>query len=244
MLFGCYIFKFVCSRLYAINFFKSKIFIFVAMVRLLSYIFPITKRVKSQHNGILEITWHNGKKYLNTKNANYSFGSLQDILKFGLEKIDLKNTNSILLLGLGAGCVIDTLQNDLNYKGKITAIEIDSVIIDVAKKEFNLNNYNNLEIICDDALYFVEQNKKQFDLVIIDLFIDTKMPKQFLNISFWKNILKSNSKNGSILFNASLENLENNTLKSVEDFLIKNNYNIETFNKVNETNTIVIAKTL
>ena len=211
------------------------------MIRLLSYIYPITKTVKSNYNGTLEITWHNGKKYLNTKNANYSYGSLQEILKFGLEKIQLKNTNSILLLGLAGGSVIETLQQDYNYKNSITAVDIDPVIIDVAKKEFNLNNYKKLEIICDDALHFVEQNKKHYDLIIIDLFIDTKMPEQFLGIPFWKNIIKSNSKTGHILFNASLKNSEENTLKPVEDFLIKNNYNVAVFNNVNETNTIVIC---
>ena len=214
------------------------------MVRLLSYIYPITKTIKSNYNGTLEITWHNGKKYLNTKNANYSYGSLQEILKFGLEKIQLKNTNSILLLGLAGGSVIETLQQDYNYKNSITAVDIDTVIIDVAKKEFNLNNYKKLEIICDDALHFVEQNKKHYDLIIIDLFIDTKMPEQFLDIPFWKNIIKSNSKTGRILFNASLKNSKDNTLKSVEDFLFKNSYNVAIFNKVNETNTLIIANRL
>ncbi len=79
------------------------------MIRLLSYIFPITKKIESEYNGTLEITWHNGKKHLNTKNANYSYGSLQKILKIGLQKIDLTNCKNILILGLGAGSVIETL---------------------------------------------------------------------------------------------------------------------------------------
>ena len=108
------------------------------MIRLLSYIYPITKKVESKYNGTLEITWHNGKKYLNTKNANYSYGSLQRILRFGLQKIDISQCENILILGLGAGSVIETLLKELKYENFVTAIEIDPVIIYIAKKEFNI----------------------------------------------------------------------------------------------------------
>ncbi len=105
------------------------------MIRLLSYIYPITKKVESKYSGTLEITWHNGKKHLNTINANYSYGSLQKILKFGLQNIDVSNCKKILILGLGAGSVIDTLIKDFKYKNHITALDIDPVIIEIAKAE-------------------------------------------------------------------------------------------------------------
>lgn len=127
------------------------------MKGLLSYIYPVAKKIKSDKNGTLEITWLNGKKHLNSKNANYSYGSLQRILKFGLEKIDLSKINSVLLLGLGGGSVIETLRKDFDYQKHITAIEIDPVIIDLAKEEFQLKIFENLDIICDDALHFVEK---------------------------------------------------------------------------------------
>ncbi|HCY82004.1 MAG TPA: spermine synthase, partial [Xanthomarina gelatinilytica] len=31
------------------------------MARLLSYLYPITKKIESDINGTLELTWHNGK---------------------------------------------------------------------------------------------------------------------------------------------------------------------------------------
>jgi len=230
----------VCCR---INYSYKK-YIFAAMIRLLSYIYPITKKVKSNFNGTLEITWHNGKKHLNTKNANYSYGSLQEILKYGLEKIDLNDVNSVLLLGLGGGSVIETLNKDFGYKNKITAVDIDSSIIDVAKTEFNIKNNQNLKIICTDALQFMNQNSKQYDLIIIDLFIDTSMPEQFLDTSFWQHITNSNTKKGSILFNASLENEKENKLYDVINFLNRETYKVDIYNNVNKTNTLMIANTL
>jgi len=214
------------------------------MIKYLSYLYPMTRKVKSKYSDTLEITWHNGKKHLNTKNANYSYGSLQAILKFGLEKIDLKNTNSILLLGLGGGSVIETLRQDFNYQKQITAVDIDPVIIEIAKTEYQLESNSNTTIICEDALKFIKDNTSKFDLIIIDLFIDIKVPKQFLELPFWEDVVKSKSTNGVILFNASLEDKKSNQLKSVIEFLKTKVYKVDVYNKVNNTNTVIISQSL
>ena len=214
------------------------------MSRLLSYIYPITKKVHSEFSGILEITWYNGKKHLNTKNANYSYGSLQKILKFGLEKIDLKKVNSVLLLGLGGGSVVETLRKDFNYSKSILAVDIDSAVIEIAKNEFNHKADAHLEIICGDALEFMKIYPEQFDLIIIDLFIDILVPKEFLSISFWEHILNASSTNGVILFNASLEKTKSNSLNEVIDYLKAHKYQTEIFEKVNNTNTLILSKGL
>ncbi|WCO01858.1 fused MFS/spermidine synthase [Psychroserpens ponticola] len=214
------------------------------MRKYISYLYPITRKVKSKYNDTLEITWHNGKKHLNTKNANYSYGSLQVILKFGLDKIDLKHINSILLLGLGGGSVIETLRQDFNYKKQITAIDIDPVIIDIAKTEYLLESNSNTTIICEDALQFIKENTTKYELIIIDLFIDIKVPKQFLELSFWEDVIKSKSTNGVILFNASLEEKKSHQLQSVINFLKTKVYKVDVYENVNNTNTILISQSL
>mgnify|MGYP003119732809 CR=1 FL=1 len=214
------------------------------MTRLLSYIYPITKTVISTFSGPLEITTKNGKKHLNTKNANYSYGALQLILKFGLDKIDLKKVNSVLLLGLGGGSVIQTLRDDFNYKKQITAVDIDPVIIDIAITEFGLESNSELKIICQDALQYVNQNTQQFDLIIVDLFIDITVPKQFLELSFWEDIIKLKSSNGVILFNGSLEKEKSQNLKKVIVFLKSKVYKVEVYDKINRVNTLVITQSL
>jgi spermidine synthase len=204
----------------------------------------MTRKVKSQFSDTLEITWYNGKKHLNTKNANYSYGSLQAILKFGLEKIDLNQINSILLLGLGGGSVIETLRQDFNYHKQITAIDIDPVIIEIAKSEYQLESNSNTTIICEDALKFIKHNTNKFDLIIIDLFIDIKVPKQFLELPFWENVLASKSTNGVLLFNASLEDKKSKQLQSVIEFLKTKVYKVDVYDKVNTTNTVIITQPL
>lgn len=214
------------------------------MAKLLSYLYPITKKIQSEFSGVLEITWYNGKKHLNTKNANYSYGSLQRILKFGLKHIDLNKVNSILLLGLGGGSVIETLRKDFSYSKQITAVDIDPTVIDIARNEFGLKEDEKLKIVCEDALVFMQLNSTSFDLIIIDLFIDTDVPKAFLMMPFWKDILKASSSNGAILFNASLAKRKSHALNEVIEFLKSHKFQTEVFEKVNNTNTLILSKGL
>ncbi|MTE26150.1 spermidine synthase [Winogradskyella ouciana] len=214
------------------------------MKQVLSYILPVTKTIESDYSGTLEITWHNGKKHLNSQNANYSYGSLQHILKFGIEKINLQNVNSILVLGMGGGSVIATLRKDFEFNKDITAVEIDPVIIDIASKEFGISENENLKILCADALEFVKQGKAQFDLIIVDLFIDLSVPSQFLSEEFWDHTLNLKSSKGDIIFNASVKDTNNKSVNQLINYLKTKVYKVDVFENVNDTNTLVILKSL
>ena len=214
------------------------------MKSLLSYIYPVTKTITSQYSGLLEITWYNGKKHLNSKNANYSYGSLQRILKFGLEKIDLSKVNSILVLGMGGGSVIETLRDDHNYKKQIDAVEIDPVIIDIAQNEFGISESELLNIHCIDALEFIQDNDKKFDVIIIDLYIDLNVPDQFLNIEFWDHIIRSKSSKGTIIFNASVKDSKSEAIKRLLEHIKTKIFKVDIHENVNNTNTLIIAKGL
>jgi len=205
----------------------------------ISYIFPITRKIKSDYSGYFELTVINGKTLLDTAHANYSYGSLQRVLKFSLQQIDLSGINNILLLGLGGGSVIKTLRNDFVYAGNITAVEIDPVMIDIAAKEFGIIPGNKTLIACGDAFDFVKNNNHFFDLIIIDLFIDNKVPDKFLYPEFWDNVLKRINKKGSIIFNTLCTPDVN--IQPVEDNLKQNGFEYRVYQQVEKTNRVLIA---
>ena len=211
------------------------------MIRLLSFFYPITRKVKSDYNGTIEITWYRGKKQLNSKNANYSYGSLQKILKIGLQKIDLSQCKNILLLGLGGGSVIKTLRDNFDYDNNIIGIDIDPVIISIAQDEFNITNDEKLTVLCADAFEFMKNNSLKFDLIIVDLFVDTEIPESFYTQTFWQHIIKATTNKGSILFNASLHSSDDKKLSDVSTLLHKNKFQLQKLKNVNKTNTLLIA---
>lgn len=212
------------------------------MKKILSYIWPQTKKVDSDHSGVLEITMVDGRKILDSKNANYSFGSLQRILETGLSKIELKNVSSILLLGLGGGSVISSLRNKFNFNGKIYAVELDQKVIDIAEKEFFISSSDTLTIENCDAFDFVKKCDRQFDLIIVDLFIDNKVPEQFYTEAFCDNLSGIMKVKGSILFNLGMEQINREKRDIVVNYFRKIlRYSTSQFENIVGTNTLLIV---
>ena len=215
--------------------------------RLFSYIIPINiHKQKSSVSKNLEITWTNGELVLDSKNTNYSYGSLQRILRKGLESIGFKavlKMEHVLVLGVAGGSVIKTLTEEIRFKGRITGVEIDPEIIKIANSYFNLDKISNLEIVIDDAFEFVLKTKNKYDLIIIDIFQDTTMPN-FLFEEFFQNrtcfLLKDK---GIILFNtmclSDKDNLRNK--KYLENVNIEL-YTARTIPRVEEHNELIILE--
>ncbi|WP_108805630.1 fused MFS/spermidine synthase [Aquimarina sp. Aq107] len=211
------------------------------MKKIVSYIWPLTKKITSKINGTLEITWMNGKKILDSETANYSYGSLQRILDYGLSKIYFDSKANILLLGMGGGSVIETLKKKYNHRGHITAVEIDPVIIRLAEEEFDIIQSNNLSIISQDAYNFINKCNTDFDLIIIDIFIDLKVPNKFYSIEFWDTLTRQLKPKGNILFNAGIQLEDDTVIQSIIHKFTKE-IEFQLHNNVYGTNTLLIGR--
>jgi spermidine synthase len=165
---------------------------------------------------------------MDSKNTNYSYGSLQRILRRGLQAIGFKNikdSNSILVLGIAGGSVIKTLVNEIDFKGKITGVEIDPEIISLANKYFKLNEINNLTIIIEDANQFVQKTNQTFDLIIIDIFQDNSMPEFLFETVFIENTKSLLIPGGYLLFNTMIHTKSDQERNK----LYHNHFNTEEF---------------
>ena len=216
--------------------------------RLLSYLLPInTYQKKSDFSKNLEVTWNNGFLVLDSENTNYSFGSLQRVLKKGLKYIGYDRINkfeSILILGVAAGSVIETLKNDLKFKGKITGVEIDTTVIEIANKYFGLDQFDNVEIVIDDAFEFVLKTKEKYDLIVIDIFQDTTMPN-FLFEDFYINRINFLLNiNGFILFNTMILDKKDSERNLIYRTKFNTNYSVRLYPKIEHHNELFTIKKL
>ncbi|CAN1539181.1 speE, spermidine synthase [Flavobacteriaceae bacterium] len=217
--------------------------------KLLSYIIPIKIfKVNSALSKTIEVTWTNGELVIDSENTNYSYGSLQRILRKGLFYIGFEKVskmNSILVLGVAGGSVIKTLVDEIHFKGKITGVDIDRDIIKIANDYFHLNEIQNLEIIIDDAFEFVLKTKDRYDLIIIDIFQDTTMPN-FLFENFFINricyLLKSN---GVVLFNTMCLTAKDNfrNQNCMKNFCIEH-FRIHSIPRIEEHNELIVIEKL
>lgn len=212
------------------------------MKKFLSYFYPITRKIPSEVNGTMEITYTAGKKILNSENANYSYGSLQEILEFGLTKIDLKKVDNLLLLGLGGGSIIQSLRETFDYRNQIYAVEIDPRMIQIAKEEFGIVESWNTKIIEDDAFLFTKTTKRKYQLVIVDLFIDTEVPPIFYQKEFCDRLARNISPEGSFIFNVGMNPKNNSNIANQLVSFFKENFEVREFPQVHNKNLLLIGK--
>lgn len=217
--------------------------------KIFSYLIPIkiyeTKSVLSKS---IEVTWANGELVLDSQNANYSYGSLQRILRLGLKNIGYKkilDMNHILVLGVAGGSVIKTLVDEIKFKGKITGVEIDAEIIKIANAYFKLDQVKNLEIVIDDAFEFVLKTQNKYDLIIIDVFQDITMPNFLFEDFFVKRICFLVKYKGFILFNTMILNETQNirNKKYIAEFY-NHQFQIKTIPRIEIHNELILIEKL
>jgi spermidine synthase len=176
---------------------------------ILSEIYPtIIETRKGNVTPYLEITKTNGKYVLNSDTANYSFGGLHVLFDTFFKQMRVKqyDIRTVLLLGMGAGSVISLLKEKYKIDCAITAIEKDDVVIELAKKYFQIEKHKSLSIVNDDAFEYVKTTYKKFDLIISDIFIEGNVPEQFASPGYIHNLKRISNKNSCLIYNKMTEN--------------------------------------
>jgi cyclopropane fatty-acyl-phospholipid synthase-like methyltransferase len=190
--------------------------------KILSYFIPVNvHRESSEINESLEVTWANGNLVLDSAHTNYSYGSLQRVLRNGLLEIGFGKVSameSALVLGVGGGSVVRTLADEIRFGGKVTGVEIDPKVLELAKRYFSLDKIPNLKLIQADARSFVQSSPDGFDLIVIDVFVDRDMPGFLFEKEFAEAVQRLVNKNGYVLFNtlvmSDLDDMRNDAFKS------------------------------
>jgi len=125
-----------------------------------------------------EVSYENGIKVLNSENANYSFGSLHQIMLKGIEEVlKKKKPKRVLILGLGGGSILSIMKKKFKWPYTFTAVEIDADIVRLRMTYFNEGNIDNGEILCLDANKAIYQLEiGSYDLIVDDVFWDNNIP--------------------------------------------------------------------
>lgn len=177
------------------------------LTTLTSYISPcIIEQKNGQITPSLEVSLENGKLVLNTARVNYSYGALHDIFLKTFKKINIQDREikKVLILGLGAGSIVSILIDTFHKDCRITGIEADEVVIELAKKHFSINRFKNLTIINTDAYNFALKCAETFDLIAVDIFVEDETPVKFSDKQFLSALSNMLTPSGIICYNRML----------------------------------------
>jgi spermidine synthase len=196
----------------------------------ISYLFPTKIKSGTTSKGqVYEINFENGYKVLNSQNANYSYGSLHQIMQKGIfESLKIIKPARILMLGLGGGSAVEILSKKCAWPFQIKAIEFDEDLVKFAHEEFNIGRYQMLKIEIADAFEWLKKASEDgYDLIIDDLFIDDQVPEPCFELDYLKNVSKHLTPHG--IYFRNMMNLRSDQQKAYEKNLE------DTFSKINCT---------
>lgn len=145
-------------------------------------------------------TW--GRWSVKVDKIDQSSPYIAAIWKRALRRIPKKTSpKKILILGLGAGSCLKHIYRCFP-KSRLTAIEWDPTMIEIGKELKFIKPGFQLSLIIDDALEALPRLKKQFDLIIIDLFRGSKPASMLYQSSFISSLKEALLSDGYLLLNA------------------------------------------
>jgi len=174
--------------------------------KLASYFYPILiKRIPSKVSGDIEISMQNGKLVLDSKHANYSYGSLHSLFQKVIKDFTFPtNRKKVLILGFGGGSIAEILNVEQQLNLQITAIDLDRVVIEAYQKYFK-KEAHQCTLIQGDAMMFLQNCRDKFDYIFIDVFSNLDVPEKFKTSNFLHLLDKISLPHTQIAMNTILE---------------------------------------
>lgn len=113
---------------------------------------------------------------------------------------------SVLEIGVGGGTTLMYLHRHLP-KTHLTGVEIDSGVIELARKHFGLLDDARLSIVINDGRKHIANSTTKHDLILVDAYRGTWVPETLTSVEFFQ-LLKSRLHRGG----AVAQNVEPSTL--------------------------------
>lgn len=156
-------------------------------------------------NPILELLYYRGRLQLATHDALYSDGDKYRPLNIAFRHIgnDLASVKHIMVLGTGLGSVVDIVSAK-GYKPHYTLVEYDKTVLKWALEQHShLSEY--ITPVHADAKTYIADNKKQYDIVIVDVFNSRTVPEFVTTISFLAHCREAVKEGGYFVQNYIVE---------------------------------------
>ena len=164
-----------------------------------NYSLSVIEEVTSPTNGKLLVTTNPllGVNIITPQKIAQSGDIMIATWRKALQRIKNINIQNVLILGYGGGSAA-TVIHQIWLKAKVTGIEIDPLMIHLGKKYLQLKD-NNDKIIIMDALKF--KSDKVYDLILMDIFTNYTVPKQFISGNYLNKIKSQLSPFGVLILN-------------------------------------------
>jgi spermidine synthase len=106
----------------------------------------------------------------------------------------------VLVLGLGGGAITKRFWRD--YPGvQVDSVEIDPVVIDVARTYFWLPEDERMRVFNEDARRYVQRTGETYDIVVVDAYTSDSLPFHLTTSEFFAELEAIMSPDGVVAYN-------------------------------------------
>ncbi len=128
---------------------------------------------------------------------------LAPVRHFGFDRME--RPKRLLMLGIGGGTVLDMFLE--YYPGlRADAVDIDPVIIGIARQHFGIGRSGNVTLVESDADAYIRKRTVRgptYDIILVDLFIGNRIPDFVLDQRFVAGLRRITAPHGRLLINYS-----------------------------------------
>ncbi|MFB6111076.1 MAG: spermidine synthase [Halobacteriaceae archaeon] len=104
----------------------------------------------------------------------------------------------------------------------VDVVELDPVVIDVARQYFNVSRSERLNVIQGDGREFLEETNREYDVIVLDAYRQDRVPYHMTTVEFFRlakdrldsdgalvaNVISARSGSGSEFFRAEFKTLQ------------------------------------
>ena len=106
------------------------------------------------------------------------------------------------ILMLGGGTFTLPQQIAMRYpESQIDVVEIDPMLVDVAREHFFYNDPENVQLIFEDARTYSNQTDKDYDIVVVDVYGNTDIPFTFMTKEYGESVRDITKPGGVVMVN-------------------------------------------
>lgn len=206
---------------------------------LLRYIHPhlLVTKVTSQYSGPISVISEFGQLRIWAGGIPQTGGIVDLILRKHLKYY--ANTQRILLLGLGGGGILKYFRRQFP-KSQITAVEIDPIMVDLARTYFDIDHLDVTVHVAEAKDFICKSTPAQYDAILVDCYLGKQIPESLQSIEFLTQIHTILSPTGVATFNR----LNDQSNQSSNELFLTHLNKIFPFTDTtpNYSNLLVIAK--
>lgn len=134
-------------------------------------------------------------------NSNFYQGNLPYINYFLIPYLMNPKIKNILLIGMGSGKIINDFEFLFENLKSIDVVDLEENIVNIATNFFGFKQSEKFNFILQDGLTYLRNNKKKYDLIIVDVANNDGIDLRFLSDEYFISVKKSLKKNGIFVSN-------------------------------------------